>query len=289
MEKEVNSKENAKSKEGDIPTFTPPEQAPVFEPPKGDGMATNKCYHHPSELAVAQCVHCGKFICKDCAETFAVSTGKYANQHLCYDCCQALFKEQQDDLTANKNVIKKQFILTLIGVVIGFIFGLTGGSFIVGLIFAMIGGVFLTAIKPIASAFWDFMKGIFHLATGDFGSALGNIFSGLIQFLGVAVSSTIATFSKIVTYSVYLGKANKAIQETKAALAQLEEFMQYMEVRLKSKNFDLDSMLAEGSELYNNSYARTLRDKGENAADAILARATTTIAENGEIIRSFAA
>ena len=45
--------------------------------------------------------------------------------------------------------------------------------------------------------------------------------------------------------------------------------------------------MSESSELYNNSYAQAVRERGEAAADAELRRATTMIAENGEIIRTF--
>ena len=292
MSKIKEDKEETKKtikQEEEIPTFTPPE-APIFTPPE-DGEEENelRCYHHDTERAVSQCAHCGKYICKDCAETFAVNSGKFANQHLCYDCCQSLFKEQEEGLRKNKKQIVTQYVLTIIGVVIGVALGASDGL-VPALIFAMIGGVFLSALKPMLSAMWDIFKGIFELASGGgAGAIIGNFLSGIFKFLVVIVSSTIGTVSKLIKYTIYLIKASKALKETQEALAKIEEFMQYMEVRMKNKSVDLDSLMQEGSELYDNSYAQALRDNGEAAADAILAQATTTIAENGEIIRAFVA
>ena len=47
--------------------------------------------------------------------------------------------------------------------------------------------------------------------------------------------------------------------------------------------------MAQGSELYNNSYAQMVRDEGEERAVQTVANAAMRIAENGEIIRDFAA
>ena len=63
--------------------------------------------------------------------------------------------------------------------------------------------------------------------------------------------------------------------------------MAYTLVRNQNKGVDLEDLMNEGSELYNNSYAQAVRDNGEAAADAALRQATTRIAENGEIIRDF--
>ena len=144
-----------KSKNQGIPTFTPPEDgAPVFTPPKTPQHDGPVCYHHPSEPAVARCARCGKYICKDCAEAYTVTSGEYANKCLCFDCCEQLVAENVAELTKNKNKIKGQFILQLIGMVIGFIYGMgagissgdIGGGFLAGLLCACIGGVFLSAL-----------------------------------------------------------------------------------------------------------------------------------------------
>ena len=93
---------------GAAPTFTPPEAptstpsaAPTFTPPAAQKFTPPAqtftpptrthngavCYYHQDEPAVAKCARCGKYICKDCAEAYTVTSGEYANQCLCYDCC----------------------------------------------------------------------------------------------------------------------------------------------------------------------------------------------------------
>ena len=107
-----------------IPTFTPP-TAPTFTPPPQPQHDGPVCYHHPTEPAVAQCARCGKYICKDCAEAYGVTSGDYAGKCLCYDCCQQLVSENVADLNANLKKIKGQFSLQIIGMGIGFTITLT--------------------------------------------------------------------------------------------------------------------------------------------------------------------
>ena len=47
--------------------------------------------------------------------------------------------------------------------------------------------------------------------------------------------------------------------------------------------------MKEGSELYNNSFAQMVQEQGEEQAEKAVSGWVATIAENGEIIRSFAA
>ncbi|MCD8361688.1 MAG: hypothetical protein LUC98_01795 [Lachnospiraceae bacterium] len=292
------------------PTFTPPNDsdngyassgAPIFTPP-GGGMrrATNAvCYHHPSEPAAAQCARCGKYICRDCAEAFGVSAGEYANKSLCYDCCEAIIADNVAELTKNKRKIKAQFILSIIGMVLGGIFGIAYGASAIGaagsggilvflfsiFFFACIGGVFLSAIKAYFAMIWEAIKLIF---SGD-GGWIAAIFYVLIQCFVVAFKCIWATVTNTISYIQYLKHTSNCIEEDTAALAQIKEYMEYMTIRLQNADTDLDSLMNEGGQLANNSYARMVRTEGEQAADAAVRRATTTIAENGEIIRGFAA
>lgn len=57
----------------------------------------------------------------------------------------------------------------------------------------------------------------------------------------------------------------------------------------ENRGMSLADLMNEGSELYNNSYARMVQEQGEEKAEAFVSSCTTQIAENGEIIRSFAA
>lgn len=121
-----NEQKNTNQDNG-VPVFTPP--TPTFEPPKDAKPQFNgpACYYHKDEPAVAKCARCGKYICQDCFDNYGVTSGDYAGQALCYDCCQQLVSENVADLTRNKNKIKVQFIFSIIGMVIGLIAGIALG------------------------------------------------------------------------------------------------------------------------------------------------------------------
>lgn len=275
--------------EGEIPTFTPPEEdIPTFTAPtadaKYDGIA---CKNHPNHPAVAQCARCGQNICKDCAETCSVGGGQYAGKYLCFDCCKTLFDEDKKELRKNRNKVMIQYIITLIGVIMGAALGADGGIATM-IIFGAIGGSIIVALKPIISAIGDAFSGMIEAASG------GSIISGIIQFivgavkfLIVSIQCIIRTSVKLIKYTNYLIKANKAIKSDKEAIKELQDFMVYMDVRARNPREDISKLMQEGGELFNNSYAKLLIEKGEEVADQMLRVATTRIAENGEIIRTF--
>lgn len=279
------------NKNSKIPTFTPPEEdIPVFTPPKMQSHNGPVCYHHPSEPAVAQCARCGKYICKDCAEAYGVSAGEYANKHLCFDCCEELVAENVAELTKNKKKVKAQFTLQIIGMIIGFIFGLNAGisagdigsGFLAGLLTACIGGVFLSALKAFLSLTWEAIKIAF---SGNFGAL--TVISIIFRIIVISVQCIWITLSNTVRYIVYLKNTQGCIESDSAALQQMRDYMEYTLIRNNNKGVDLEDLMNEGSELYNNSYAQAVKNNGEAAADAALRQATTRIAENGEIIRDF--
>lgn len=278
-------------KQQDVPVFTPPQGvAPTFQPPRG-GSNGAVCFHHPSEPAVAQCARCGKYICKDCSEAYGVVSGEYAGKCLCFDCCEELVSQNVAELTQNKKKIKTQFIISLIGIVIGFLAGLSAGiaegNFFggigIGLFYACIGGVFLSALKMYLVSIWEAIKMCF---SGEGGWISAIVFL-LIQCFVIAFKCIVGTVSNTIYYINYLKKTSGFIEQDSAALQQMRDYMEYTLVRSQNKGVDLDSLMKEGSQLYNNSYAQAVRDSGEQAADAALRQATTRIAENGEIIRDF--
>lgn len=274
-----------------IPTFTPPKNnVPVFTPPKTPQHDGPVCYHHPTEPAVARCVRCGKYICKDCAEAYGVTDGEYAGKCLCFDCCEQLVADNVAELTKNKNEIKRQFILQIIGMVVGFIGGLSqgissgdiGGGFLAGLIMACIGGVFLSALRAFGILAWEAIKIAF---SGQFGVL--TVLSLAFHILVIVVKCIWVTITNTIFYIRYLKRTSGFIESDSASLQQMRDYMEYTLVRNQNKGVDLEDLMNEGSELYNNSYAQAVRDNGEAAADAALRQATTRIAENGEIIRDF--
>lgn len=260
-----------------IPTFTPPaDDIPVFTPPAPSAQRFNGpvCYHHPDEPAAAQCARCGKYICKDCAEAYAVSSGEYAHQCLCYDCCQALVAENIKTLKKQKAKIITTFIVTLIGMIIGA--ALFSGAGALGIIFGMLW----------IGSFWVWVKSSF---LGWWNNPAGRSLAGFIgACLGGAIIAPFKTIIKIVQCIKYLIRTSKFIKEDSAALQQMADYMEYTQVMSRNKGVDLETLMGQGSELYNNSYAQMVSTQGEAAADAMLSQCTTTIAENGEIIRNFA-
>ncbi len=261
---------------------------PIFTPPQNEHNGP-VCFHHNTELAVARCARCGKYICKDCAEAYGVAIGEYAGKCLCYDCCEEIVADNVAELTCNKNTIKGQFILQIVGMVIGFIFGFAGGiaggfgsALGLGFICACIGGVFLSALKAFGSLTWEAIKIAF---AGQFGWF--TILSIFFRIIVIVFKCIWITLSQTVQYIIYLKKTSGFIESDSQCLQQMRDYMEYTLIRNQSKGVDLESLMNERSELYNNSYAKTVRDSGEAAADAALRQAATRIAENGEIIRDF--
>ena len=266
-----------------VPTFTPP--TPTFEPPKNEKPQFNgpACHYHRDEPAVAKCARCGKYICKDCFDNYGVTSGDYAGQALCYDCCQELVAANVADLKKNKNKIMVQFIISLIGIFIGLIFGISSGSGFVGAVAgAAVGGVFLSALKVFLSMVWDVIKIAF---SGQFG--LLTIFSIIFNIIVLVVKCLITTISNTIYYISYISKTSGFIESDQNALRQMQDYMEYTMIRNQNRGVDITTLLNQKSELADNSYAQMVQQKGEEGAEAALRDCVATINENGEIIRSF--
>ena len=156
---------------------------------------------------------------------------------------------------------------------------------VAGLLYACIGGVFLTAMKAYLSAIWEAIKLCF---SGEGGWIAAIIFL-IIRRIVIGIKCIVLTIVNTVRYIIYLKKTSGFIESDTAALQQMRDYMEYTMVCNQNKGVDLESLMSEGSALYNNSYAQAVRNNGEEAADAMLRQATTMIAENGEIIRNFPA
>ena len=262
-----------KAPDNGIPTFTTP---PILQ---FDGPA---CYYHDDEPAVGRCARCGKLLCQDCCDSYGVSIGQYAGEHLCYDCTQELVADNIAELTKNKNKIKFSFILSLIGMFLGFCIGLSSGSFGGGLIFACVGGVFLSALKVFGAMA---LEAIQIALSGRFGVfTIISIIFNLMVVLGKCVFTTI---SNTIYYIMYLKKTSGFIEQDTEFLRQITEYMEYTKIRQVNRGVDLETLMQEGSALYNNSFAQMVHDQGEEQAEAFMSQCVTKIAENGEIIRDF--
>lgn len=275
----------------DIPTFTAPtDDIPTFTAPPKPQFNGPACYYHNDEPAVGRCARCGKALCQDCCDSYGVSSGQYAGKHLCYDCTQELVAENVSELTANLNKIKGQFTLQIIGMVIGFICGIgigidsgdMGSAFIAGLVCACIGGVFLSALKDFWALTWDSIKIAFK---GQFGWL--TVVSILFNIVIIVFKCIWLTVSQTIQYIIYIKKTSGFIESDSKFLEQIKEYMEYTMIRQQNRGVDLETLMQEGSQLYNNSFAQMVRDQGEEQAEAYMSQCVTRIAENGEIIRSF--
>lgn len=279
----------------DIPTFTPPKNnIPTFTPPKEAQSNAARCYYHNDEVAVGRCVRCGKNLCKDCCDTYGFSSGQYAGHTLCYDCTQAIVQEDIAQLQANYKTIKLQYILTLIGVAIGAFVGLGAGisdglgigeTLLIMLIFAAVGGCFYTFIRNYISTLpsWFTSTGNIVLSVAIF------MLKACVYLLIEYVRAIFTTGSKLYRFITYMKRTEHIIENSQADLQRLKDYMEYTLVRSRNQGVDLDSLMKEGSELYNNSFAQMVQEQGEEQAERAASGWVATIAENGEIIRSFAA
>lgn len=273
----------ATSDKADIPTFkAPSNDIPTFTAPLRSQFDGPVCYYHDEEPAVGKCVRRGKLLCQDCCDSYGVSLGQYAGKHLCYDCTQELVADNIAELTKNKNKIKFSFILSLVGMFLGFCAGISSGSFLGGLLFACVGGVFLSALKVFGTMA---LEAIQIALSGRFGilTVISIIFN-LIVVLGKCVFTTI---SNTIYYITYLKKTSGFIEQDTEFLRQITEYMEYAKIRQVNRGVDLETLMQEGSALYKNSFAQMVRDQGEEQAEAFMSQCVTRIAENGEIIRDF--
>ena len=270
------NKDPQKSSSG-MPVFTPPGAPITFEPPKRPQRTHYGpvCYYHQDEDSVAQCVRCGKYICKDCYDSYSVSGGEYAGQALCYDCAKQLVAENVEILKKQKTKIMTTFILTLIGMFIGALF--FSESFAAGLICMLWFG-----------SFWSWVKGTFAgWANNPFGKSVGGLIGSALGSLIVAPFNTI---KKLIQCIVYLKKTSGFIEGDSEALRQMTDYMEYTQIRNQyGDDVDIDTLLSMNSQLADNSVAQMAKTQSEEQIEAQMRNCLATINENGEIIRNFAA
>lgn len=279
----------------DIPTFTPP--APTFVPPQqSSGSNGNACYYHQNEPAVAKCAKCGKPICQDCYDTYQVAIGEYAGKALCYDCCQEIVAENVKELKKQRRKIATMYIFTLLGMLFGFLMGhfaiepeisSGGGVGLVTIIATFVGGCLWTFIVNLARI----LGGVFKAMAQDFsiGTFIGCFFVAIWGFIKAIFISIWGTIQKLFYYTKHLIKTSGFIKSDSNCLQEMKDYMEYTMVRSRNVGVDLATLMNEGSELYNNSYAQAVVANGEENAESRIRNCVTSINENGEIIRNFAA
>ncbi len=248
------------------------------------------CYHHKSIPAFTHCARCGKNICEDCSQVYRLIRGEYAGKSICYDCTEEMVSENISDLTRNRNKIRAYFILSLVGIILGFMFGFSlsdgaGGSttatIVTGVIFAGIGGVFLTAIKLFFSFTWQAIK---NAAIGDEGA---DAFIKLpFQIIGMLLGCVLRTFSNTYHYIKYLVQTSGYIKTDTEALSDMKDYMEFTKVLSQNGDANIEVLMREGNKLHGNKYAQLYVSIGEKKADEYMRQSLNTIVENGEVISS---
>jgi hypothetical protein len=217
------------------------------------------CFHHPSQQAVANCAKCGKPICRNCVEDYGVAVGQYAGKPLCYDCTSGLVASN----VAEINKIRAQ----------------TAGIWGVLSIF----GVFL---KELFVVLRNIMRNCSHWFSGHMGN-------GILAMWGMCVLlplTPVWTIVRFVKRHQLIKQFDEIIASDSQALQQMRDYFAYTQVMEQNANkgIDLATLASQGSELFDNSYAKTVLSNGEQAARKQLRNSVVRIAENGEIIRSAA-
>ena len=130
----------------------------------------------------------------------------------------------------------------------------------------------------------------FFVSTGNMViSICVGLFKFIFCFFLYAIMALFETVKKILYYRNYMAQTADCLEKDSSALQCIRDRMEYSRVMNENRGMSLADLMNEGSELYNNSYARMVQEQGEEKAEAFVSRCTTQIAENGEIIRSFAA
>jgi len=155
--------------------------------------------------------------------------------------------------------------------VIGIILGAMSGDVGTAILLGLIGG-----------SGWMVLK-----AWGDFawnGAGLG---LGVIAMFHTIIAP-FRTVIKIVTRVHQIKQANQIVANDSQALQEMRDYFAYTQVMEKqAASVDLAKLVDQGGELFENTYARAVLDKGEQTAQTELRNSVVQIAANGEIIRNF--
>ena len=82
-----------------------------------------KCFYHTDVDAVAQCVDCGKFLCKDCASKY--------KPVLCDECYQTRVNDRNLNLVSEAKQVIKVYVK-------GVVFGLAIAFIVTGIIYSVV-------------------------------------------------------------------------------------------------------------------------------------------------------
>ena len=243
------------------------------------------CYDHSSEQAVAECQKCGKGLCKDCYDVYGVSAGRYAGKALCYRCTSELVAGNVADFEGLKRQVQWERGWIITGAILGAVLlpmismdngADAAGAFVAFIFGAGIGGSLGTILMGVGA------MGEWSERGGDMRQA-GCIIGAVALILFSPIMTVYRLFSRV----GQLKQCDEIIESDSRVLQQMRDYFAYTQTMAQNVGTDLATLAAQGSELYDNTYAKAVLANGEQAAQAELRRSVVQIAENGEIIRSF--
>lgn len=92
------------------------------------------CCHHKGRSASATCKHCGRALCSECADVLQTTEGDI----FCVDCYKAVLNENVKQVKKARRKIIREFIVILIGLIVGIVVCAIGELFQQGAMIATI-------------------------------------------------------------------------------------------------------------------------------------------------------
>jgi hypothetical protein len=204
---------------------------------------------------------------------YGVTSGEYAGQSLCYDCTTQLVASNVKEVETLKKKTTTELIIIGIMMTIGIIIGAqTQDNKAFNIIFlGLLFGSGMAVFKAWGSFIWN-------------GAGLGQ---GIIA-LGHTFIGPIKTIIRIVTRINQVKRSNDIIASDSQALQEMRDYFEYTQVMEKQEaSIELSKLANEGGALFNNTYARSVLNNGEKAAQEGLRKSVIQISANGEIIRGY--
>ena len=252
------------------------------------------CQFHPSQPSTHVCALRKEPLCSRCAAAFTVDYAKNAchGQPICPDCLKEMVKDNADELNKNTRTIKRDFIISLVGIVIGailgFCLGITegiGSALVLALIFAGIGGMFLSFIKFYLSMVWEGIKALFAF-DGVVALIISFLILGFNMLIGI-VKCIYYTIRNTYEYITYLRDTADILKTDAEAVQWVDAYLAYTAVCEANPGASLDVMVAEGGMLHGNIFAECVAKAGEDAAIQHVQANVTLVAMSYEIVHDF--
>ena len=253
------------------------------------------CQFHPHKPSTHVCGGNEQPLCASCARAFTVdptAKNSFAGEPLCPACLKTMVRDNANTLSKNIKTIKRDFIISLVGIVIGLILGFIlgigegfGSALIFALIGAGIGGMFLSFIKFYLSMMWECFKAMF--AFDNVVAFLISIFMLCINMLIGIVKCIFYTIRNTYEYITYLRATDDILKTDAEAVQWVDDYLAYTNVREENPDAALETLMAPEGPLSNNVFAQSVAAAGEDAAIAHVQSHVTLVTMSFHIVHDF--